>query len=511
MEDDEGAYRLGSDPTPARPAIVSFGLLSARRLSSCFSEPSRVVPVARRTLAWVSLQGRLVGAQESTSAKAVGQGLRPVEAAAWELFSPLHRVLIVAIVAVAVAESKKAQKISQLQRSVDIRDQVLLSMQKKLDDLCEQLNSSKYESMGNARQAVPVDNQFVADGMLKQKGAEFCSPDHPFPELIPESGIIPNSKNLSNWTRDVNEMDTTKEDVFKTSHANIGEQEERRMSDLSDICSSITSSMDIQLSALAEEQEFYNLKKECEEKDATIKELTAAAHASSATASKRTVELEEIIKRKNMVITRLKKDMVVLEQKAIQLTRLQRQSSAASNISLQLPVMTNNILYDLSSTSPSSSDSESSVEHKECQHRSLVTHNSPEWCKLGAVTSPTSAKSCGSSSILTDRFPKQHSVSPAKDSCDPHKYDTVQDCNIVAIKSQAQPSAKSASSLSRTRESFLKRRSVNHVVQNYSTHRADSAVALKPKRSESTGGDFKRARRHNHSESKCRASQKRWV
>jgi hypothetical protein len=37
----------------------------------------------------------------------------------------------------------------------------------------------------------------------------------------------------------------------------------------------------IQLSSLAAEQELYNIQKECEEKDAIIKELTAAAHTSS--------------------------------------------------------------------------------------------------------------------------------------------------------------------------------------------------------------------------------------
>lgn len=78
---------------------------------------------------------------------------------------------------------------------------MLLSMQQKLDDLCEQLNSSKNESVENARKSSPVDDQFAADGMVKQKGAEFCNCDHPFPELNPESGIIPLSKNLSNWTR----------------------------------------------------------------------------------------------------------------------------------------------------------------------------------------------------------------------------------------------------------------------------------------------------------------------
>jgi hypothetical protein len=37
----------------------------------------------------------------------------------------------------------------------------------------------------------------------------------------------------------------------------------------------------MQLSSLAADQQLYNLQKECEEKDATIKELAAAAHASS--------------------------------------------------------------------------------------------------------------------------------------------------------------------------------------------------------------------------------------
>jgi hypothetical protein len=37
----------------------------------------------------------------------------------------------------------------------------------------------------------------------------------------------------------------------------------------------------MQLSSLAADQQLYNLQKECEEKDATIKELAAAAHTSS--------------------------------------------------------------------------------------------------------------------------------------------------------------------------------------------------------------------------------------
>lgn len=42
----------------------------------------------------------------------------------------------------------------------------------------------------------------------------------------------------------------------------------------------------MQLSALAAEQGFYNLRRECEEKDEIIKELTASAHASGVASSK---------------------------------------------------------------------------------------------------------------------------------------------------------------------------------------------------------------------------------
>ncbi|PKA50470.1 hypothetical protein AXF42_Ash013684 [Apostasia shenzhenica] len=103
-------------PRVSFPPSASFRCLSSR-----FVEPGRPVPSARRQLAWVSLQGRLVGAAEATSACAVGKGLDPAEAAAWELFTPLHRVLLVALIAISSAESGRSRKISQLQRSVDIR------------------------------------------------------------------------------------------------------------------------------------------------------------------------------------------------------------------------------------------------------------------------------------------------------------------------------------------------------------------------------------------------------
>ncbi|MCH99216.1 hypothetical protein A2U01_0020227, partial [Trifolium medium] len=87
------------------------------------------------------------------------------------------------------------------------------------------------------------------------------------------------------------------------------------MSDLSDLASSVTSAADIQLNNLAVEQDIYNLKRDCEEKETTIKELTTLLNSSEVANSKRVAELEDIIRRKNTSISKLKKDLVVLEQK----------------------------------------------------------------------------------------------------------------------------------------------------------------------------------------------------
>lgn len=103
------------------PATVSP---SPRRLSSCFTEPSRPIRAARK-LAWVSLQGRIIGAEEASSAKTLasecGIVLDPKQAIAWELFSPIHRILIVAVISVAAANSKRNKQIFQLKKAVELR------------------------------------------------------------------------------------------------------------------------------------------------------------------------------------------------------------------------------------------------------------------------------------------------------------------------------------------------------------------------------------------------------
>ncbi|KAG6511330.1 hypothetical protein ZIOFF_029390 [Zingiber officinale] len=319
--------------TPPRVSMPCISTTYARRLSSSFFPvPSAPVP---RTVAWFSLQGRLVGAEEATSAAAIGGGLAGrEEAVAWELFSPLQRVLLVAVVAAA---SNRSRRIAQLQRSVQIRvmfNKVLLSMQQKLDDLCEQMTFVPDQAVKN--------NSRIVVSKLAHDATQFC---------LVADGFI---------RQDITEVE--KEGIFDINNTTIVEQEERRMSDLSDFNWSVASSVDLQLSTLASEQEFYNLRKECEEKDVMIKELTSATNAIKAADTKRITELEEIIRRKNMVISKLKKDMVVLEKQVVELTRLRRRSSTTleSDSSIHHPLILT-LLWKLAKSSEASKSNRSAA------------------------------------------------------------------------------------------------------------------------------------------------------
>ncbi|GMI84134.1 hypothetical protein HRI_002082700 [Hibiscus trionum] len=330
----------------APPSSVSLSPFSPcpRRLSSSFSRPRRpVVPSSARRLAWLSLQGRLLNADEASSARAIGGGLGREEALAWELFTPIERFLIVAVIGAASAESKKNWLISQLTKSVELRNEVLSSMQQKVDNLCEQLNNTDEKPGTSAKTDVESSwNGTFGSGNVQVDdcGCWIC---HQHQEQFKGNYIVKNSGGS------------------ETALPNETEHEERRMSDLSDWTSSVTSASEIQLNNLAIEQDIFNLKRECEEKDVTIKELSISVQSSNMASLKRISELEDIIRRKNTIITRLKKDMVVLEQKAVHLTRLLRPSSSTSSPNYwQIPPMTDNVLYDMdSTTSPSSSDSDS--------------------------------------------------------------------------------------------------------------------------------------------------------
>ncbi|CAL9019591.1 unnamed protein product [Prunus brigantina] len=71
--------------------------------------------------AQASLDGQLINADEASSARAIKGGLNPEQAVAWELFSPIQRFLFVAMISVAVAESKKNSRIMKLKKSVELR------------------------------------------------------------------------------------------------------------------------------------------------------------------------------------------------------------------------------------------------------------------------------------------------------------------------------------------------------------------------------------------------------
>lgn len=110
------------------PSLVSLSPFtssaspSLRRVLTCFTQPSKPVR-AKRQLAWLSLQGRLVGADEASSAKTIDKkGVFGVEEAeTWDIFTPIQRVLIVAVVAAAAMNSKKNRQILELGKSVELR------------------------------------------------------------------------------------------------------------------------------------------------------------------------------------------------------------------------------------------------------------------------------------------------------------------------------------------------------------------------------------------------------
>ncbi|KAG8389038.1 hypothetical protein BUALT_Bualt02G0187800 [Buddleja alternifolia] len=347
FDDEESGFGFGSGSLSALlpPALVSLTPFttsaspSPRRLSSCFTQPKKPVR-AKRQLAWVSLQGRLVGAEEASSVTTIDRNgvFSSKEAVAWEMFTPIQRVMIVAIVSAAAMNSKKNKQIFKLQKSVEFRDQVLLSMQEKLDNLCEQVNYFKDQPEVAAQR----------DVLVTGRGCKLCQ-HHNLPQ---------NSFWVNTPTKGLHA-----DEVFqnKMPHSNETEPEERRMSDLSDWAPSVTSSVDIQLDTFATEHDINDLLKECEEKDVTIRELSSFLHSSEVLGSKRITELEDIIRRKNMIIHKLRKDILVLEQKVVNLTRLRRSSlpTRSSNVH-HFPIMADNVLYDMDSTTgPSSSDSDS--------------------------------------------------------------------------------------------------------------------------------------------------------
>ena len=87
---------------------------------------------------------------------------------------------------------------TQFQLSIQMeQDQVLLSMQQKLDNLCEQMNSLQNESMKQSINFSSENHRFAAAQKLGRRGAKLCSNRCSILDLNPGSGITPLCKNLS--------------------------------------------------------------------------------------------------------------------------------------------------------------------------------------------------------------------------------------------------------------------------------------------------------------------------
>ncbi|XP_021649536.2 uncharacterized protein LOC110641944 isoform X2 [Hevea brasiliensis] len=464
---DEADPHLGSSSgsfhlLPPPPSLVSLSPFSpipspaSRRLSSHFI-PSRPVPSARR-LAWVSLQGRILNAEEASSAKAIGGGLSREQILAWELLSPMQRFLIVAVIGVAVAESKKNRLILQLKKSVELRDQVLSRMQQKLDDLCEQVSSIKNRAGVEANASLNKNVKSPSSDAFGCNNIKFvdCGCWHCDHHQNLFAGFMGNS--------DVKISRGDEVLQYKMPLLNDVEQEERRMSDLSDWASSVTSTADIQMNTSAIDQDIFNLKRECDEKDATIKELISTLQSTNMAGSKRTAELEDIIRRKNTMISKLRKDSMVLEQKLVQLTRLRRTSSSLPiSDSWEVPFMLDNIVYDMdNSTSPSSSDSDSSPGNR-----------------------------AQASVIKNQETPLQSS-------------------DLAPATKQTSAPSKTLSSLARLNEQQTKSRPVSPLTEISMNQKSSKLSSLRPKQL-STSGEFTKIRRRIQTTSTDATPKKRWV
>ncbi|TKY48358.1 hypothetical protein E2542_SST25776 [Spatholobus suberectus] len=404
---DDDAIASGAPSSPWLVSLAAFST-SRRRLSASFVEQSRPVS-SEKPVARISLQNRLLHADEASSARTIGGGLSAEQALAWDLFPPIHRFLVVAVIGAAVARSRKDLQICRLKKSVELRDQVLSSMQQKLDGLCELVNNSKEHSTTAINKSCDKDGELQLNETFGGEKIKFvdcgcwhCEQHSAFFDELMSASVARRSSGANEVLQ------------YKTPFSNE-DQEERRMSDMSDWASSVTSAADIQLNSLAVEQDIYNLRRDCEEKDTTIKELTTLLNSNEVANYKRVAELKDIIQRKNTTISKLKKDMLVLEQKVVQLTRLRRPSfSASGSNDSQLPLMIDNVIYDMeSTTSPSSSDSDSSSVIKAPDLPADVVLNQDSASTIDQK--PTPAKVSSSSRRAFERHSKSRSVSPRKE------------------------------------------------------------------------------------------------
>nr|TKR79495.1 hypothetical protein D5086_0000271980 [Populus alba] len=484
-------YKIGfSARGGAPPPLVSLSLFSpvsaptSPRLSSQF-KPSQAVPSPRR-LPWVDPQEQLVNEGDASSDIAIGIGFNLEENVGSELFSPIQRFLIVAALGLAVAESRKNRLINQLKKSVELRDEVLSSTEQKLDNLCDQMDDINNQEETKANDAFGCDRIEFVDG-----GSWQCD-EHQ--EHV--AGLVGNSAVRMPRGDEVLHC--------KIPFGNEEEPEEQKMSDFSD-WGSTGSAEEIQMNTFAIDQDMFNLKKECEQKDATIKELSTDLQ--SFAGSKRFAELEDIICRKNTMIKRLERNMVVLEEKAELSPRLRRPSLSLSiSDNWELPVMVDNILYDLDSSSSSDSDSSPSNQPQPPPFTVQETPAQSDVLTLTTTQKPAQAKASRFSVGLTE--PKAKSRSERLQTEIPTKRRSIGN-------SSSRPEQLSAGEDIRKikrkgRELHAKSRAESPPKETSRNQESSGLSPSKPKQM-LAGGDGRKIRRQTQSSSKETTPKKRWL
>lgn len=152
-----------------RSAVFSMYTAEERRRFA-FPEKERRFQEDRGGLGWFSIDGRLLNAESATSRDRIGGHLSCEEALAWEGFSPLQRVLIVAIAAAAAANSKREVEIKPAERPFDNRDQALNFVRCKLNNLWERISSLHDQSGSRNAGGCVSRGQGDNDGLQNWKG-----------------------------------------------------------------------------------------------------------------------------------------------------------------------------------------------------------------------------------------------------------------------------------------------------------------------------------------------------
>ncbi|XP_051142446.1 uncharacterized protein LOC127259278 isoform X2 [Andrographis paniculata] len=296
------------------PAVVSLTPLtssvspSPRRLSICSTRCNQPVR-AKRQLAWASRQVGIIGAEKATAVKKTIERhilFTDQEATASEILTPIQRALIVSVVAAAAINSKKHQQISSLQNSVEIRDQVLESMQQKIDSLFQQVSSFNNQSQDAS--AVDLSAQKPVDSRQ-------CEPFH-------HHISVPSDPNLGNTS--IEGPNRGKVFVYRVPAADMVEAEERHLSYWSDSSPSISSSMDNQFDTGAMDHDATMPMKNSKHNDVSINHLSAFIRSSEIYVSKRIAKLEDTIGRKNAIINKLRRDIVILERKTLFISQVSK-------------------------------------------------------------------------------------------------------------------------------------------------------------------------------------------